>query len=95
MIVQVEPKIDKIPEFPSQTEGHEGVVKTGEELGPPIAKDKTLSYKACDLRDKTPKVRAVRVAELRESLASIGDKTTKRAEVKRASLLYKVQILCK
>ena len=104
MIVQVEPKIDEIPEFPSQTEGHEGVVETGEvpetnslteEQGPPIAKGKTPTYTACDLRDKTPEVRAARVAKLREALNKIGDKPSGRAEAKRATLMYKLKILCK
>ena len=47
------------------------------------------------MRDKTPEVRAIRVKELREALDRIGDKPSGRAEAKRATLMYKLKILCK
>ena len=91
-----------MPEFPSQTEGHDGIDKIGEvpktsslteEQGPSIAKGKTQTYTACELRDKTPEVRAVPVAELCEALNKIGDKPSGRAEARRATLTYKFYLI--
>ena len=54
-----------------------------------------LAFSAVDLRDKSPEVRAARIAELREALKKIGDNPSGRAEAKRVTLLYKLKILCK
>ena len=95
MIIQGGPNGDEISVLPSRTEGNEGVIKAVEELGQTTAEDKTPSYKASDLREKTPEVRALRVAELRNSLASLVDKTSGRSRAKRDSILYKLGVLCK
>ena len=95
MIIQVNPSGGDTANTPSRTEGHKAVVESVKEEGLSNDKDKTSSYKATDIREQTPESRALRVAELRKSLASLKDKTSGRSRAKRDSILYSLGILCK
>ena len=95
MIIQVNPSGGDTADTPSRTEGHKAVVESVKEEGLSNDKDKTFSYKTTDLREKTPESRAIRVAELRRSLASLDGKTSNRSVAMKASIMYKLKVLCK
>ena len=95
MITQVEPNGRDTAKTPSRTEGRKAVVESAKKEGLSNNKNKTPSYKATGIREQSPKVRALRVAELRKSLASLEDKISGRLRAKRDSILYSLGILCK
>ena len=91
----MEPNSKDTAKNPSRTEGRKAVVESIKEEDLSNDKDKTSPYKATDLRQKTPQDKAVRVAELHRSLASLDGKTSGRSVAMRASILYKLKVLCK
>ena len=95
MVIQVNNSGFDTANTPSQMEGNEADVKPVEEGGLPIDENGRPTYKATDTREQSPSDRALKVAELRMSLASLKDETSGRSRAKKKSILYSLSILCK